>query len=124
MAKKPEPTSTGAVKPSTAQGPSVAERLATPKVIVTKPLTGSSPQSEVSGRVIFTKLNWYLFFAGLGLMVLGFVLMKMETAEYGFGAMGLTVGPIILTLAFVVEFFAIMYREKPQSSTGQQNPNS
>ena len=49
---------------------------------------------------------------GLAVIVLGFVLMSLDKEEYGFGAMGLTVGPIVLLIGFAIEFFAIMVKDK------------
>lgn len=53
---------------------------------------------------------------GIALLVIGFVTMTLETAEYGFGSLGLTIGPGFLMLGFLVEIYAILHKgnEKPQ----------
>lgn len=50
--------------------------------------------------------------AGIGVVALGFILMSLETAEYGFGSLGLTVGPITIMTGLGIGFFAIMHRPK------------
>ena len=50
--------------------------------------------------------------SGIALLLLGFVIMTMETAEYGFGPLGLTVGPICLMAGFLIEIYAILHKEK------------
>jgi Protein of unknown function (DUF3098) len=58
--------------------------------------------------------NYRLMFVGLALIFGGFVIMSLDTAEFGFGLLGLTVGPLTIVAGFVVEFFAIL--SKPKSS--------
>jgi len=48
--------------------------------------------------------------AGILTLILGFIVMSLDNEEYGFGLLGLTVGPIIVMTGFVIEFFAILYR--------------
>ncbi len=49
---------------------------------------------------------------GIGILILGFTLMSLDSEEYGFGFLGLTLGPIIVMIGFAVEFFAIL--SKPE----------
>jgi hypothetical protein len=55
----------------------------------------------------FSKKNYLFLFLGLSLIVLGFVIMGMDTTPHGNGFMGLTLGPIITLAGFVLEFYAI-----------------
>ena len=55
----------------------------------------------------FSKKNYLFLFLGLGLIVLGFVIMGMDSTPHGNGFMGLTLGPIITLSGFVLEFYAI-----------------
>jgi hypothetical protein len=55
----------------------------------------------------FSKKNYLFLFLGLGLIVLGFVIMGMDSTPHGSGFMGLTLGPIITLSGFVLEFYAI-----------------
>ena len=69
-----------------------------------------------SNKQIFTRINYILLLAGIGLLIIGYLVMTMETAPYGFGPLGLTVGPLLLIAGFIVEFFAILY--KPKNKNG------
>jgi hypothetical protein len=55
----------------------------------------------------FSKKNYLLLFLGLGLIVLGFVIMGMDTTPHGNGFMGLTLGPVITLSGFILQFYAI-----------------
>lgn len=64
------------------------------------------------GRFAFSRINYIIMLAGIAIIMLGFTVMMLETAEYGFGTLGLTIGPLLLMLGFAVEFFAIFYKQK------------
>ncbi|HEY8401425.1 MAG TPA: DUF3098 domain-containing protein [Cytophagaceae bacterium] len=66
-------------------------------------------------KLVFQKINYILMLIGLACLILGYIIMAMEDAEYGFGTLGLTVGPIILIIGFIIEFFAILYRPKEEN---------
>ncbi|TAE38908.1 MAG: DUF3098 domain-containing protein [Runella slithyformis] len=55
----------------------------------------------------FGKTNYTLMLAGIAVILIGFFVMSMDKEEFGFGTLGLTVGPILVLSGFVVEFFAI-----------------
>lgn len=60
----------------------------------------------------FVKTNYMIMLAGVALIIIGFVIMGLDNEPYGFGFMGLTLGPITVVAGFVVEFFAIIYKPK------------
>ena len=62
----------------------------------------------------FSKKNYLVLFLGLAFIVLGFVIMGMDTTPHGNGFMGLTLGPVITLSGFIVEFFAI-FAKSPKS---------
>ena len=43
------------------------------------------------------------------ILIIGFVVMSLDSAPYGFGFVGLTLGPIIVMLGFMIQFFAILH---------------
>lgn len=49
---------------------------------------------------------------GIMVLLLGFLLMSIDSEEYGFGVLGLTIGPITVFLGFCIEFVAILYKPK------------
>lgn len=56
----------------------------------------------------FGKKNYVLMLIGIGILILGFTLMSLDSEQYGFGFLGLTLGPITVMVGFIVEFFAIL----------------
>ncbi|SMB97573.1 hypothetical protein SAMN00120144_1556 [Hymenobacter roseosalivarius DSM 11622] len=56
-------------------------------------------------------------FIGLAVLVAGFITMTLDTADYGLGFLGITLGPILLVIGFIIEFFAIMAKPGGQIST-------
>jgi len=50
---------------------------------------------------------------GLAVLAAGFITMMMDGADYGEGFLGLTLGPILLFIGFVIEFAAILTRSNP-----------
>ena len=55
-----------------------------------------------------------IMIVGILLIIIGFIIMANDSEQYGFGFMGLTLGPIIVMSGFIVEFFAIVYKPKPK----------
>ena len=55
--------------------------------------------------------------AGIVVLTLGFLFMTMDSEPYGFGFLGLTLGPIVVMLGFIIEFVAIFYKPKAKSDS-------
>lgn len=70
----------------------------------------SAPSEEK--KLVFEKINYQLMLAGIAVIIIGFIIMMMETGEYGIGFLGLTLGPVVVVLGFAVEFAAILYKSK------------
>ena len=65
--------------------------------------------------LLFSKSNYTIMLAGIASIVIGFIVMTLETAEYGFGPMGLTIGPAFILIGFLFEIYAILHKDKPKS---------
>ncbi len=68
---------------------------------------------------VFTRKNYTLLIIGLVVLVLGFLLMSgggsddpEVFSEAMFGFRRLTLAPILIIVGYIIELFAIMYREK------------
>ena len=59
-------------------------------------------------RFAFGPRNYRLMFIGLAVLAAGFVTMTMDSAPYGEGFLGITLGPILLAIGFGIEFWAVM----------------
>lgn len=64
-------------------------------------------------RFAFGPRNYRLMWTGLAVLAAGFIAMMLDTADYGEGFLGLTVGPVLLVVGFVIEFAAILVRSNP-----------
>jgi hypothetical protein len=65
-------------------------------------------------RLAFGKQNYVLMLAGIGLLIIGFFVMSADDQTFGFGTLGLTIGPMIVLAGFVVQFFAILRKPGAQ----------
>jgi uncharacterized membrane protein HdeD (DUF308 family) len=60
----------------------------------------------------FRKTNYIIMLIGILLIITGFIIMANDAEQYGFGFMGLTLGPITVMSGFILELFAIVYKPK------------
>jgi ATP/ADP translocase len=63
---------------------------------------------ENKNRLAFGRQNYLLMLVGIVLLIIGFFVMSADDQTFGFGTLGLTIGPMIVLAGFVVEFFAIL----------------
>ena len=66
-------------------------------------------------KLAFARTNYMIMIAGVITLIIGFIIMTMDTEVHGFGFLGLTLGPIIVMVGFLIQFVAIMY--KPKTNT-------
>lgn len=62
------------------------------------------------GKLAFGRKNYQWMIIGLVTLVVGFIIMSIDKEPYGFGFLGLTLGPIIVMIGFIIEIFAILQR--------------
>lgn len=67
---------------------------------------------EDKNNFAFGKKNYLLMFLGLAFLAIGFFIMTLDSEPYGLGFFGLTLGPIIVFIGFIIEFFAIMAKDR------------
>ena len=60
----------------------------------------------------YNSKNYKLMIIGIVVIVTGFVIMSVDGEEYGYGFLGLTLGPLIVLFGFVFQFFAIFHKGK------------
>ena len=81
----------------------------------------------------FGPRNYKIMGIGLALLAAGFIAMKLgdkfiamllgDKANYGEDFIGITLGPILLILGFIVEFYAIMLRDPAAVVSGRETAN-
>lgn len=67
-----------------------------------------------NNKLIFGRKNYLFMLVGIAIILVGFVIMTLDKTEYGFGFMGITLGPLVVMIGFILEIFAIFYKEKEQ----------
>lgn len=61
-------------------------------------------------KLPFIRKNYLIMVIGLLTLIVGFIIMSLDSAPHGFGFFGLTLGPIVVITGFAIEIFAILYR--------------
>lgn len=66
--------------------------------------------------LVFNRANYTLMLVGIAVIAAGFIIMSMDKEEFGFGFLGITLGPIVTLSGFAIEFFAIFigYKKKAE----------
>ncbi len=60
----------------------------------------------------FNKENYKWMLIGLGVILLGFIIMSLDTTQHGQGFLGLTLGPIVIVAGFILQFYAIFKKSE------------
>ena len=66
----------------------------------------------MESKLPFGKKNYQLMIAGVFTLVVGFIIMSLDSEQHGFGFLGLTLGPIIVMAGFMLEIYAILHKPK------------
>jgi hypothetical protein len=61
-----------------------------------------------NSKLPFSKNNYLWMLAGVLVIFLGFFIMSQDKEEFGFGFLGLTLGPIVVVSGFLIEFVALL----------------
>jgi hypothetical protein len=69
----------------------------------------------MENKLPFGKRNYQLMALGLLLLIVGFIVMSLDKADYGFGFLGITLGPILVMAGFIIEIFAILHRPQREN---------
>lgn len=72
---------------------------------------------EAKSKFAFERMNYIIMLAGIAILALGFFIMTLDKETYGFGFLGLTLGPIVVMLGFLTQFVAIFYKSKKESKS-------
>lgn len=71
-------------------------------------------------QLAFQKQNYFLMLLSIAVIILGYIVMASDNETFGFGFLGLTLGPLILIAGFIIGFVAILYKPK-QEEEGKQS---
>lgn len=73
---------------------------------------GETIRRDSAATLPFGRQNYVLMVIGIAVILSGFFIMSLDKEEFGFGFLGLTLGPIVVMGGFVLEFFAILAKPK------------
>jgi isoprenylcysteine carboxyl methyltransferase (ICMT) family protein YpbQ len=76
-----------------------------------KPEATTANTAAKASAMPFGKTNYTVTLIGIALILLGFFIMSQDKEEFGFGFLGLTLGPIVVMIGFIVEFWAILRKK-------------
>lgn len=72
---------------------------------------------ENKTKLAFRKENYLIMLGGIALLFIGFFVMSYDSETFGFGFLGLTLGPLMVLAGFAVQFFAIFYVPKNKTAS-------
>jgi hypothetical protein len=61
-------------------------------------------------KLPFGKKNYQWMIIGIVTLIIGFTVMTMDKEPFGFGFLGITLGPIIVMAGFLIEIYAILHK--------------
>lgn len=79
--------------------------------VVVKKTTENRETVASESALPFGKSNYTVMLLGIGFILAGFFIMTLDKEEFGFGFMGLTLGPVIAFIGFIIEFYAILKKK-------------
>jgi hypothetical protein len=77
---------------------------------VQEPVSEPKTMTE-KNNFAFGRKNYLFMFIGMAFLAVGFIIMSLDKEPYGFGFLGLTLGPVVVFIGFIIEFFAIMVKD-------------
>jgi hypothetical protein len=64
----------------------------------------------MENKLPFGKKNYQWMIIGVVTLVIGFIIMSIDKEQHGFGFLGLTLGPLVVMIGFMLEIYAILHR--------------
>lgn len=71
----------------------------------------SADNEGTKSALPFNRQNYLLTIIGIALILVGFFVMTLDKEEFGFGFLGITLGPAITFIGFLFEFYAIFKKK-------------
>jgi isoprenylcysteine carboxyl methyltransferase (ICMT) family protein YpbQ len=68
--------------------------------------------AQENSKMPFGKKNYSMMLIGLAVLFIGFIIMSMDSTTFGFGFLGLTLGPLVVFAGFMLQFVALLSKPK------------
>jgi len=66
----------------------------------------------MENKLPFSKNNYQWMIIGVVTLIIGYVIMSLDSEQHGFGFLGLTLGPVVVMAGFIIEIYAILQKPK------------
>jgi hypothetical protein len=73
--------------------------------------TNTSKSGNPAADLPFGRNNFIFMLIGIGVILTGFFIMTLDKEEFGFGFLGITLGPIVVFSGFMIELYAILKKK-------------
>ncbi len=67
---------------------------------------------ENSKKIPLNSKSVYILIAGIIIMVIGFFIMTLDKEPFGFGLLGITIGPIIVLIGVFIPIYSLFNFKK------------
>lgn len=67
---------------------------------------------ENSKKIPLNSKNIYVLLLGIIIMVIGFFIMTLDKEPFGFGLLGITIGPIIVLIGVFIPIYSLFNFKK------------
>jgi hypothetical protein len=67
---------------------------------------------ENSKKLPLNSKSVYILITGIIIMVIGFFIMTLDKEQFGFGLLGITIGPIIVLIGVFIPLFSLFNIKK------------
>lgn len=71
----------------------------------------NQPTDDSKNALPFGKSNYIFMLIGLGLIFLGYFIMTLDKEEFGFGFLGITLGPAFVFIGFLFQFYPLFKKK-------------
>lgn len=73
--------------------------------------TTNNSENNEQNALPFGKGNYTFMLIGIALLITGFFIMTLDKEEFGFGFLGITLGPAIAFVGFLFQFLTIFKKK-------------
>ncbi|AWV97332.1 DUF3098 domain-containing protein [Arcticibacterium luteifluviistationis] len=87
------------------------QKTAIKQTTTVPPAAVKPTQNAPASGLAFGKTNFQFMLIGIGVILTGFIIMTLDKEEFGFGFLGITLGPIVVFCGFMIELYAILKKK-------------
>jgi hypothetical protein len=85
--------------------------MAKKETLIVKTASAAAKNAADPSALPFNRKHYTWMIGAIVLVLSGFVIMSMDKAEFGFGFLGITLGPIVTMSGFLVGLFGLLQKK-------------